>query len=166
MAVRPRKREGKLRSVDSECKSRAIEPRKTETVGARDVARRAGSTDAPRGGETAMMDGMRHRQNGESRRQQQLPGPKVVLRARRGGPTGVGEHGAGTLGLPRNLGDPDVSAMSGTGSQSDKQSGRDGRREVGVARCTDEAGEATQATLWREGATEKRNRLKERRKRQ
>jgi hypothetical protein len=86
--------------------------------------------------------------------------------ARREGPTGVVEHGACTLGLPRNLGDPVASAMGGTDSRSDKQSGRDGRWEVGAAHCTNEAGEATQATLWREGAAENRNRLKERRKRQ
>ena len=52
-----------------------------------------GSTNAPRGGETANMDGMRHRQRrnaaGESRRQQRLPVPSIVLMARRGGPTGV-----------------------------------------------------------------------------
>jgi hypothetical protein len=143
-----------------------IEPRKTETVGARHVAREAGGTNAPRGGETATMDGMRHRQMTKVAGNGNSPDLPSSSEARREGPTGVGEHGAGTLGLPRNLGDPDVSAMSGTDSQSDKQSGRDGRREVGVARCTDEAGEATQATLWREGATGKRNRLKERRKRQ
>ena len=81
------------------------------TVGARHVAREAGSTDAPRGGETATMGGMRHRQRAKAAGNRNSPLPKVVLRARREGPTGVAEHGAGTLGLPRNLGDPDVSAM-------------------------------------------------------
>jgi len=112
------------------------------------------------------MDGMRHRQTAKAAGNSNSPDLQSSSEARREGPTGVEEHGACTLGLPRNLGDPAVSARSGTGSQSDKPSGREGRREVGAARSTDEAGEATQATQRREGAAEKRNRLKERQQRQ
>jgi hypothetical protein len=84
-------RRGKLRSVDSECEGRVIEPRKRDSSsGALGVLKPGGSTDAPRGGETATrVRTEAPAQEGESRRKQLLPAATVVLRARRGGPTGV-----------------------------------------------------------------------------
>jgi len=56
VAVRPGNREGKLRSVDSERTGRVIEPRNLFCIVEADaVVWAEGSTEAPRGGETATM---------------------------------------------------------------------------------------------------------------
>jgi hypothetical protein len=84
--------------------------------------------------------------------------------ARREGPTGVARAGRAHRRLPRNLGDPVASEARAIGitEQGTTVARREGRPEVGAARSTDEAGEATRATLWREGAAEPWNREKER----
>ena len=110
--------------------------------------------------------------------------------AERGGPTGVGEQGTFTVGFSRNLGDPVVSANeSGVGSpvnnprsaavascdcgneaqgaaavprSEGNEATREGWQEVGVLYSTNEAGEPTRGTPWREGGTGTRERSGER----
>jgi hypothetical protein len=56
------------------------------------------------------MCGLRHRQRAKAGGKPRLPAYWASYRARREGPTGVGEQGKRTQGLPRNLGDHVVSA--------------------------------------------------------
>jgi hypothetical protein len=92
------------------------------------VFKPGGSTDAPRGGENATRLWIEAPALvGESRRKQRLPTATVVLMARRGGLTGVREHGIRTQGSPRNLGGHVVPAapqsVGGTAEPRDNQSG-------------------------------------------
>src|SRR5581483_3075073 len=128
-----------------------------------------GSTNAPRGDETAIMDGMRHRQRrkaaGESRREQRLPAPRrssswLGAEVR----PGSTNRGIGTIGFPRNLGDLDVfhcrkalvplsAGRTERGGTSDEES----EQRIVLMR----AGTVTHATRRRDGAAESRNRWSE-----
>lgn len=134
---------GGLRSVDSEHRGRVIEPRKVMVAGALVVNKSGGNTEAPRGSETS--DQGRNeapaaaRAAGESRRKQQLPVRLVVLRARRGGPAGVGEGGTGARGFPRNLGDLVISreASDGVRGIAEQRDDRCGARWVTRSRSSE-----------------------------
>ena len=110
--------------------------------------------------------------------------------AERNGPAGVEEQGTFILGFSRNLGGPVVSvnesglgipvnnsrpaavASCSCGNETQgavavprsegNEASRKGRQEVGVLRITEEAGEPTRGTPWREGSTGTRARSRER----
>ena len=164
MAVRPGNREGKLRSVDSERTGRVIEPRNLCIVEADAFGWAEGSTDAPRGGEIATMLGNEAPATAKAAGNSDSPRASVVLNGQGApGSTGVCEQGMSARvpqepGRPRRL----RRASDGTAERETIEAKRDGRRGVGAPHCTDEAGTAARATLWREGGAESRNRLEER----
>jgi hypothetical protein len=131
-----------LRSVDSEHAGREIEPRKEDVVGADAVGRAEGHIDTLE--------------------------RRTRRRARRVGPTGVGEQGmqARVLqepGRPRHLrrGGPRQSAGRYRPSEGN-EARREGWRGVRAPRRTDEAGEPTRGTPWRKGGAGMQNRAEER----
>ena len=148
------------RSVDSERVSRVTEPRETKRLWEPSEFR-------------------------EARQQESSQWPDVTL------PTGVQELGARALGFTRNLGAPCVSTTTNrpAGNRSTKpwlmhvaldaheskldernvvapSEGNEVKREahmgVGALRSTDEAGEPTRGTPWREGGAGSRDRESER----
>jgi len=127
-----------LRSVDSECAGRVMEPRNSKNVARADAVLEAeGSTPEPKHGQAL-------------------------------GSAGVKERGTCTRGWPRNLGGPDDSTTRDRWASGEQprpegdgrpppsvsetrvavvprwrgnEAGREGRQGVGVPRCTWEAGE-------------------------
>ena len=155
-----------LRSVDSECWGRAIELRNEEVVGAPVVCIGEGSTDMPRGGETATTNGMRHRQRRKT--QAKAAGNSNSPKRRLSSWLGVkvrpeSENTAQAQGFPQEPGRSRcVRREAVPPSRGTTRAKRDEQREVLAARSTEEAGIAARATLWREGAVGSRNCWRER----
>jgi hypothetical protein len=111
------------------------------------------NTDAPRGGETAIEVGLRHRQEGESRRKRQLPDTDRPQRLGAKALPGSESRANAQQDYPgtwETMSSPPCGKTRAVlQNEGTTEVTREGRRGVIVAHTTGEAGEVAQATLWR-----------------
>lgn len=145
-----------LRSVHRECRGRVMEPRKEISRGSRRGFLSAGCTDVPPSRGAKVPPGSKsaaHAHWGRPGTWEVLPSPSCVRVVARGQDQalrcGSAAEGANTepTAVPPSEGN---------------EARRNGRQEVGAPRSTDEAGEPTRGTPWREGGARRGNCWRER----
>jgi len=131
-----------------------LSPERSDIAGVLGFKRLGDSTDAPRGGETAIRKRIEAPAPGESRREQQLPVPadrpqRLGAKARPGSESRANAQEDYTGTWETMSSPPCCKTWAVLLSEGTTEVKREGRRGVIVAHTTGEAGEAAQATLWR-----------------